>query len=81
MRVVTATEFKAKCPAFLAEVEKRGEPITITKRGRPVAVVSPPKKKAWKSPAGSLAGKIQIVGDIVNTSMADLWECAREERR
>jgi prevent-host-death family protein len=38
-RVVSATEFKAKCLALLDEVEQQADTITITKRGRPVAVL------------------------------------------
>jgi hypothetical protein len=34
-RVVNATEFKAKCSAYLDEVEENGGPITILRRGRP----------------------------------------------
>jgi prevent-host-death family protein len=78
-RVVSATEFKAKCLAILDEIEQRGGAITITKRGRPVAVLGPAKKKAWKSPAGRFAGRAQIVGDIVNVDMSDLWEVTRQE--
>ncbi len=78
-RVVSATEFKAKCLALLDEIEQRAEPITITRRGVPVAVLGPAKKSAWKSPRNSLAGKARIVGDIVNTDMSDLWEVLREE--
>jgi prevent-host-death family protein len=76
-RVVSATEFKAKCLAFLDEIEQRGGPITITRRGRPVATLGPAKKKAWKSPANSWAGKAKIVGDIVNVDMSDLWDVTR----
>ena len=76
-RVLTATEFKAKCLACLHEMEKDGEPITITRRGRPVAVLGPAKVKALKSPRDSWAGKIRIVGDIVNTNI--FWECAGPE--
>jgi hypothetical protein len=43
-----------------------------------VAVLQPVKKKAWKSLRNSLAGKVKIVGDIVNVSFADDWECVRE---
>ena len=43
-RVVNATEFKAKCSAFLDQVEQNGEPITILRRGRPVAVVGSGEK-------------------------------------
>jgi prevent-host-death family protein len=78
-RVVNATEFKAKCLSILHEVEQDGQPITILRRGRPVAVVGPAKKTAWKSPKDMWAGKIEIVGDIVNLDTSDLWGCVREE--
>ena len=77
-RVVNATEFKAKCSFFLDQVEQNGEPITILRRGRPVAVLERAKKTAWKSPKDSWAGKMEIVGDIVNPD-PDLWEVLREE--
>lgn len=38
---MTSTEAKAKLNAVLAEIERTGEPVTITSHGRPVAVVSP----------------------------------------
>jgi prevent-host-death family protein len=38
-RVLSASEFKAKCLAYLSEIERSGEAITITRRGRPVAVL------------------------------------------
>ena len=71
-QVVSATEFKAKCLAYLDEVKERGASLTITKRGQPVAVLSPPKRKRRKSSRDSWAGRGRIVGDIINTS--DLWE-------
>jgi prevent-host-death family protein len=77
-RVVSATEFKAKCLALLDEIEQRAEPITITRRGVPVAVLGPLKKTAWKSPRNSLAGKGRIVGDIVNGD-PDIWEVVRQK--
>ena len=73
-RVVSAREFKAKCLAYLDEIEQRGVPITITRRGRPVAVLAPAAKDSWKSPRNSWAGKARIVGDIVNVDTSDLWE-------
>ena len=76
-RVVSATEFKAKCLAFLDEIEERGEPITITRRGVPVAVLGPSKKMAFKSPANCLAGKAWIVGDIVNLDTSELWDIVK----
>lgn len=77
-RVVNATEFKAKCSAYLDDVEQHGKPVTILRRGRPVAVLNPAKKTAWKSPKNMWVGKIEIVGDIVG-DMADLWEVNRED--
>jgi prevent-host-death family protein len=78
-RVVSATEFKAKCLAYLDEIEQRGGPITVTRRGRPVAVLGPAKRNAWKSPRNSWAGKARIVGDIVNVDMSTLWEAVRRK--
>lgn len=77
-RSVTATEFKAKCLALLDEVNDHGDVITVTKRGRPVATLQPVRKKKWKSPEGMWAGKVEIVGDIVNIDMADMWDVVRE---
>ena len=68
-RYVSATEFKAHCLALLDEVREQRSSITITKRGKPVATVGPVKQEKWKSPAGILAGKMKIVGDIVNFHM------------
>ena len=78
-RFVSATEFKAKCLAFLDEIEQRGAAITITRRGLPVAVLGPSKKGAWKSPRNSWAGKARIVGDIVNTDTSGLWDVLRQK--
>jgi len=76
-RVVSATEFKAKCLAILDEIEQGGAAITVTKRGRPVAVLGPAPKKPWKSPRNSWAGRAEIIGDIVNVDMSGLWDVVR----
>jgi len=73
-RVVSATEFKAKCLAILDEIEERGEPITVTRRGRAVAVLGPAPRNRWKSPKNTWARKAEVVGDIVNPDMSGLWE-------
>jgi prevent-host-death family protein len=78
-RVLSASEFKAKCLACLGEIERFGEPITITRRGRPVAVLGPVKSGIQKSPRDSWARKGRIVGDIVNTDTSALWEVAGSE--
>jgi prevent-host-death family protein len=73
-RVVNATEFKAKCLAYLDETDREGTSITITRRGRPVAILSGVPKAAWKSPRDTWAQKARIDGDIVNSSFAGLWD-------
>jgi len=78
-RVIGATEFKAKCLALLDEIDEQGGTITVTKRGRPVATLSAAKKRAWRSPAGILAGKIEIKGDIVHFDTTDLWEALKDD--
>ncbi len=76
-RVLSASEFKAKCLACLTEVERFGEPITITRRGLPVAVLGPAKRTAYKSPRNSWARKARIVGDIVSPLAG--WEVTSTE--
>jgi prevent-host-death family protein len=78
-RIIGATEFKAKCLALLDEVDEKGGTITVTKRGRPVATIARAKKTAFKSPRGSLVGKIEIIGDIVNEDTSHLWNVLRED--
>ena len=77
---MSATEFKAKCLAYLDEIEQHGGPITITRRGRPVAVLGRAKRTAWKSPRNSWAGKVRIVGDIVNADTSSLWEVVSDDQ-
>ena len=73
-QIVSATEFKAKCLAFFDQIDQEGGTLTVTKRGRPVATVGPVKRKPFKTSEGILAGKVKIVGDIVNADFSDLWE-------
>ena len=78
-RVLSASEFKAKCLACLGEIEQFGQPITITRRGRPVAVLGPAKHSALKSPRNSWQRKARIVGDIVNGNPSALWDVVGSE--
>ena len=76
-RVVSATEFKAKCLALLDEIGHDGGTITVTKRGRPVATLGPVNKRLWKSPEGAWAGKVHIPDERLAAGQADLWEVIR----
>jgi prevent-host-death family protein len=54
-RIMSASQFKAKCLAVLDEVAATGRPVVVTKRGKPVArVVS-------VDPVPSLLGSARIL--------------------
>ena len=78
-RVVSATEFKAKCLALLDEIDEKGGTITVTKRGRPVATVAPAAKRRYKSPEGDWVGKLYIPDEVLMADYSDMWDCVREK--
>jgi prevent-host-death family protein len=82
-RVVSATEFKARCLALLDEIDDRGGTITITRRGRPLAMLAPVKKRRLKSPEGAWIGKLRMRGDLASADTSGLWEVLRaiDQRR
>ena len=66
MRTIPAAKFKEQCLALLDRVDPEG--IVITKRGRPVAKLIPIGGDS-ETLIGSLAGKIQIGGEILSTGV------------
>jgi prevent-host-death family protein len=78
-RVVSVTEFKAKCLALLNEIDHNGGSITVTKRGRPMAMVRPAGKRLWKSPEGAWIGKVRIPAERLMADTTDLWEVLRQK--
>ncbi len=67
MKEVAISEFKAKCLGLIEQVRKTRKPIRITRFGKPVAEVVPPSPGAdaadWM---GSMADRMEIVGDIIS---------------
>lgn len=67
IREVAISEFKAKCLSLLEEVSKTKIPLRVTRRGKAVADVIAPvaglEDKGW---IGSMAGCIEITGDIIS---------------
>jgi prevent-host-death family protein len=49
-----AAEFKAHCLRILDEVERTGEPVTITKRGRAVGELRPVPKESVRLTFGCM---------------------------
>ncbi len=72
MKQIAAAKFKEQCLALLDEVDPDG--IVITKRGRPVAKLIPYASDS-ASLIGSLAGKLEIKGDILSTGLD--WNAER----
>jgi prevent-host-death family protein len=73
-RIVSATEFKAKCLALLDEIGHTGGTITVTKRGRPMATVGPVRKRLSPSTEGLWAGKVRFPEKLLAADTTDLWE-------
>lgn len=67
MREIAISEFKAKCLALLQEVSKTKTPLRVTRRGKAIADVIPAASEGdERSWIGSLAGSVEIVGDVVS---------------
>jgi prevent-host-death family protein len=79
MKEIAISEFKAKCLGILEEVRKTRRPIRVTRFGKPVAEVIPPSPaKPTGRRLGTMAGTMEIVGDIVGPiSSWDDWEPSR----
>ncbi len=58
-----AGEFKAKCLHVMDDVNKKKQPIIVTKRGKPVAKIMPILADR-KSVFGCMKGTATIKGDI-----------------
>ena len=67
-RMIKASEFKTKCLALMAEIERTGESVVITKNGKPIAELSPYKqrKQRKRNAFGILKGRLFITGDIIS---------------
>jgi prevent-host-death family protein len=74
MKTIAAGEFKARCLQIMEDVRTKRTPVLITKRGKPLAKLVPPDDQPPEI-FGCLAGKIEILGDIVSpiTPLED-WE-------
>jgi prevent-host-death family protein len=78
MRTIAAGKFKTNCLAIMDEVQKKREPVLITKRGKPVAKLVPAKDEGKDDFFDSMKGKAKIVGDIISPAFElDEWEMER----
>lgn len=63
MKTMAAGEFKARCLRVMDEVQRRREPVLITKKGVPVAKLVPADEPVGDV-FGCMAGTAEITGDI-----------------
>lgn len=66
-KVLSATEFKAKCLKILDHLDARG--VIVTKRGQPIARVTPITSNDNRKFIGSMKGKVTLKGDIFSTGI------------
>lgn len=81
-KIVSATEFKAKCLRIIDDMQKDGIPVTITRRGKPVAELKP-RREARKDVFGMLRDTLTIQGDIVgpiDPESEAKWDAKWDER-
>ena len=81
MQEIPISKFKATCLAVLEKVRKTGKPIRVTRFGQVIAKIVPPdRQEKRKVRLGTMAGSIEIHGDIVGP-IGDIsdWEAAQEE--
>ena len=75
---MAAGVFKARCLRVMDEVQRRREPVVITKKGKPVAKLVPIESDATHSVFGCLADEFEILGDIVSPIFAsEDWDASR----
>lgn len=73
MKTMVVSEFKAKCIASLKEINRSGEPLTVTLRGKPLATIAP--ATTGERTLGAQKSETKVKGDIVHFDFADEWEC------
>lgn len=61
----------------MTDRNEKPDSITETKRGKAVAKLERAAEKPWKSPRNMFKGKLEIIGDIVNTDFE--WNCMKED--
>jgi prevent-host-death family protein len=69
MTSLNASEFRKQCLTLLDKLPAEG--VLITRRGKPVARLTPVRKNNADL-IGSLAGKLEIRGDIFSTG--EKWD-------
>ena len=79
-KMVSATEFKAKSLALIDEIQRTGEPLTVTRRGKPSITLTAEQGEAPKRRIedifGCMKGTITVAPgvDLTVSVLDDDWE-------
>lgn len=76
MRIIKASEFKAKCLKIMDEVAASGETVVITKNGVPITELIPAKRRP-ETLFGAMKGSVIYMGDVISP-IDEEWEAERE---
>lgn len=76
-KIVSASEFKAKCLRLIDEMQADGVPITITKRGKVVAEVKPKAEGPRQSVIGMLRSPEYRFDDPFSPAWDQPWDAER----
>jgi hypothetical protein len=81
VKEVTISEFKVKCLALLAQLQKTKSPMRVTRFGKPIAEAVPLSPASAPHGIGSMKGRIEILGDIVSPATNRTWGVGERGRR
>jgi prevent-host-death family protein len=79
MEEIAVSKFKATCLSVVEQVRKTRKPVRITRFGKPVAELVPPSPPARRANwMGCMAGKVEILGDIISPATdPEEWDALR----
>lgn len=79
MKEITISEFRTRLHAILKAVQKRKQPLRITRYGKPMAEIRPAARDPHPNLMGFMKDKMEIVGDILTPAGdPDDWEVLRD---
>jgi prevent-host-death family protein len=65
MKQLGISKFMRSCNSVVAEVQRTGKPVLITRFGKPLVKLVPAKPRRADSWLGSMREEMEIFGDIV----------------
>lgn len=82
MKQLAISKFKATCLSVVAEVQRTGKPVLLTRFGKPLAEVVAVKPKRADSWLGSMKEEgMEIIGDIVGPIRAFEYNAKGKSRK